>query len=218
MPPKNTPLHVALLCSLLLVASARAKPIEFDFVAPENPSVRNPYARELWAEVVTPSGQKLVLPAYYADGGLFAVRARPEEVGTYHFGSVSESTLGLDRTDLVVSLVTPADVETKARTRLPAILIDPKEPRQLIRSDGLPFIPVGANLAWAPDGSPDTVGYYQKAFPAFSKANLNWMRIWMAHWDGLNLDWLPPGMGPSPKPGSLSEDVAHNWDSIIALA
>ena len=218
MPQKNTPLCVALLCGLLLAASAGAKPIEFDFVAPENPSVQNPYTRELWAEVVTPSGQKLVLPAYYADGGLFAVRARPEEVGTYHFGGVSESTLGLDKTGLVVSLVTPADVEIKARTRLPAILIDPKEPRQLVRSDGLPFIPVGANLAWAPDGSPDTVGYYQKAFPAFSKANLNWMRIWMAHLDGLNLDWLPPRMGPSPKPGSLSEDVAQNWDRILALA
>ena len=218
MPPKQTPLNVALLCGLLLAVSAGAKPIEFDFVAPENPSVQNPYARELWAEVVTPSGQKLLLPAYYADGGLFAVRARPEEVGTYHFGGVSESTLGLDRTNLVVSLVTPADAENKTRTRLPAILIDPKEPRQLIRSDGLPFVPVGANLAWAPDGSPDTVSYYRKAFPAFSKANLNWMRIWMAHWDGLNLDWLPPSMGPSPKPGSLSEDVAQNWDGILALA
>ena len=32
----------------------------------------------------------------------------------------------------------------------------------------------------------------------------------MAHWDGLNLDWLPADMGPSPKPGMLSEDVRRD--------
>ena len=206
-------------CSLLAcAASAGAGPIEFEFVAPDNPAVLNPYARELWAEVVTPGGQRLELPAYYADGGLYAVRARPEEVGSYRFGSVSETTLGVHRTGLVVSLVTPSEVPNTVRTRLPAIFINPKDPRQLTRLDGLPYLPVGANLAWAPDGGEGTVDYYRKAFPAFSKANLNWMRIWMAHWDGLNLDWLPSNLGPSPKPGVLSEAVAQNWDQIVDLA
>ena len=104
-------------------------------------SVRNPYSREIWAEVVTPSGQRLTLPAYYADGGLFAVRARPDEVGAYRFGAVSETTLGIAQTDLVVSLVSPAEVENTARTRLPSILSDPKDPRQFIRSDGAPVHP-----------------------------------------------------------------------------
>ena len=220
MKPRITPLCFALIAGILLARTtfAGAKPVEFEFVAPENPSVRNPYARELWAEVVTPGGQRLVLPAYYADGGLYAVRARPEEVGPYRFGEVSETTLGVHRTGLVVSLVTPSEVQNTTRTRLPAIFINPKEPRQFMRLDGLPYVPVGANLAWAPDGNPGTLEYYQKAFAAFSKANLNWMRIWMAHWDGLNLDWLPSSMGPSPKPGTLSEDVAQNWDRLVTLA
>ena len=215
------PLRALVLASALILsrASAGPGPVEFDFVAPDDPSVANPYARELWAEVVTPSGQKLALPAYYADGGLYAVRARADETGPYRFGSVSETTLGIRRTGLVVSLVTPAEVQIPSRIRLPSVGIDPRNPRGFIRSDGLPYVPVGANLAWKPDSSTgDTAGYYAKAFPAFSKANLNWMRIWMAHWDGLNLDWMGEKMGPSPKPGSLNESVAETWDKIISLA
>jgi hypothetical protein len=203
---------------ILIAGAAFAGPIEFDFVAPANPAAPNPFSRELWAEVTTPGGQKLTLPAYYADGGLYAVRARPDELGPYRFGAVFETTLGVSRTGLVVSLVTPAEVMNTAKRRLPFIVLDPKDPRRLLRSDGLPYLPVGANLAWAPDGVVDRVGYYGRAFPAFARANLNWMRIWMAHWGGLNLDWLPPDMGPSPRPGSFNSDVADSWDKILTAA
>jgi hypothetical protein len=195
-----------------------AKPVEFDFVAPDNPAATNPYARELWAEVTTPGGVKITLPAYYADGGLYAVRARPSEVGSYKFGGVSETTLGIHKTDLVVSLVTPASVDVTVRTRLPSIGINPADPRQFLRSDGLPYVPVGANLAWAPDGVSGTLAYYRQALPSFARANLNWMRVWMAHWDGMNLDWLPPSLGPSPKPGGINEGVAQTWDSVVEAA
>jgi hypothetical protein len=205
----------------LFLASAGpvlTKPVEFEFVAPDNAAVANPYSRELWAEVFTPAGQKLTLPAYYADGGLYAVHARPDEVGTYRFGAVSETTLGIRRTGLVVSLVTPSGVDVAARTRLPSVAVDPANPRQFIRSDGVPYVPVGANLAWRPGGTADTLAYYRGAFPAFARANLNWMRVWMAHWDGLNLDWLPPSMGPSPRPGGIDEGVAETWDGIVQAA
>lgn len=212
--------RILLAPALLLAHCALAgpKPVEFEFVAPVSNLDPNPYSREIWAKVTTPSGQTLTLPAYYADGGLYAVRARPEEIGTYRFGAVSETTRGVRATDLVVSLVTPAQVEITERTRLPSILRNPREPRMLMRSDGHPYLPVGANLAWAPDESPDTVAYYQRALPAFGRANLNWMRIWMTHWDGTNLDWLPASMGPSPKPGMFSEEVAERWDQILAAA
>jgi hypothetical protein len=214
----NPPRLLALAGILLAHAAASgAKPIEFDFLAPDSRTIENPFARELWAEVVTPGGQKIELPAYYADG-VFAVRARPDEIGSYRFGAVYETTLGVRKADLVVSLVTPAEVRNTVRTRLPSIVIDPKDPTRLARSDGLPYLPVGSNLAWSPDGVPDRVGYYMRAFPAFAKANLNWMRIWMAHWDALNLDWLPPDMGPSPTPGTINPDVAENWDKLLDAA
>ncbi|HZZ17891.1 MAG TPA: cellulase family glycosylhydrolase [Opitutaceae bacterium] len=210
--------YLGVVATLLLATAALAKPVEFEFVAPDNPEVPNLYSRELWAEVFTPSGQKLTLPAFYADGGLFAVRARPDEVGTYRFGAVSETTLGIHRTDLVVSLVTAPSFNNTTRTRLPYIFIDPAHPQQFTRSDNLPYVPVGANLAWAGEGKEGTVAFYQRSLAAFSHANLNWMRIWMAHWDGLNLDWLPHSMGPSPKPGSVDEGVAEAWDSILEAA
>src|SRR5580698_1297019 len=151
----TNPRAFCLAAALLLAPSLclGVKPVEFDFVAPDNPSVANPYTRELWAEVVTPSGAKLTLPAYYADGGLYAVRARPDEVGSYHFGAVSETTLGIHKTDIVVSLVTSASMDVTERIRLPSIGINPSKPQQFIRSDGIPYVPVGANLAWAPDGT-----------------------------------------------------------------
>ncbi|HEY1765846.1 MAG TPA: DUF5060 domain-containing protein [Opitutaceae bacterium] len=212
-------LRLAVLTGCIAVSAFAAEPgpIEFQFVVPES-AIGNPYSREIWAEVTIPSGQKVAFPAYYADGGLYAVRVRPDEIGTYTFGTVSETTLGVRKSDMVVSLVTPAKVENKTRIRLPAIIIDPKDHKRFMRSDGIPYLPNGANLAWAPDGTTDRMAYYDRAFPAFAKANLNWMRIWMAHWDGLNLDWLPSDMGPSPQPGVLSEAVAENWDRLVADA
>jgi hypothetical protein len=206
---------VIALLFLAQFAAAGAKPIEFEFVAPVSRIDPNPYSRDIWVKVTTPGGKVLQMPAYYADGGLYAIHVRPDEIGTYHFGEVSEVTRGEHQTEMVVSLVTPADIENKVRRRLPSILLNPKEPRLFMRSDGVPYVPVGANLAWAADNHPDLLGYYDNAFREFSKANLNWMRIWMAHWDGLNLDWLPANMGPSPKPGTLSEQVAENWDHIL---
>jgi hypothetical protein len=214
-----TALRITLLAATLLACtSARAKPVEFEFVPPDSQIDPNPYSRELWAQVTTPSGRTLTLPAFYEDGGVFAVRARPDEAGTYRFGQVSETTRGLRTGGLVVSLVTASSVDIASRTRLPAIMRDPREEKQFIRSDGHPYVPVGADLAWSTDKGADPVPYYQAAFPAYARANLNWMRIWMTHWDGLNLDWLPKEMGPSPKAGTLSEDVARSWDRIISLA
>ena len=219
-PPNapSCPYPAAPLLALLFLASlasAGAKPIEFEFIAPANAEDPNSYSREIWAKVTTPSGQEIDLPAYYADGGLYAIHVRPSEVGAYTFGSVSERTLGANLNDLIVTLVTPKVIQNAVRTRLPSILRDLKEPRRFIRSDGVPYVPVGANLAWAADDARDRLAYYDDAFREFAKANLNWMRVWMAHWDGMNLDWLPADMGPSPKPGTLSEQVAENWDHIL---
>jgi hypothetical protein len=214
------PTDSCLLAGMLLAHAAAAgpKPIEFDFLAPDNPPTQTQYSRELWAEVVTPGGQKLTLPAYYADGGLYAVRARPDEIGAYRFGAASETTLGIHKTNLVVSLVSPADGPEHGEDPT-ALHPDRPEEQAHARAHRRPSLPPrGANLAWAPDGETDGRPTTSEGLPAFAKANLNWMRIWMAHWDGLNLDWLPAYMGPSPKAGVMSEQVAENWDRILAAA
>ncbi len=197
------------------LARAAARPVEFDFVPPPNPSVSSPFARELWAEVVTPSGRTLDLPAYCAGADVFAVRARPDERGDYRFGRVTEGTAAGGRASLGVRLVSPADIENRDDAVLPAIALDPENPHLFKRSDGRAYIPIGANLAWAPDS---TLEYHLRAIPEFARAGLNWMRVWMAHWNGMNLDWLPASLGPSPQPGYLDERVALKWDRLLEAA
>lgn len=198
------------------VVCAASGPVTFEFKPPSLPGVRNPYARELWAEVTTPSGRTLVLPAYYSGHDSFIVHARPDEIGGYRFGRVAESTAGRKREDLTVELLTLGLFENTHKLRLPAVGRDPDHPGGFRRADGHAFYPAGANLAWSNHGPP--AAFYQQAIPAFARANLNWMRIWMAHWDGLNLDWLPADMGASPPPGGIDGRVAENWDHIIGAA
>jgi hypothetical protein len=62
------------------------------------------------------------------------------------------------------------------------------------------------------------VSFYKKAFEAFSRNGLNWTRVWMAHWSGQNLDWLPKEMGLSPRNGTLDLRVAERWDKIVSTA
>lgn len=210
-------LRLSLLVLVLAAGRLAAVPVEFRFLPPEAPAVKNPFARELWAEVVTPSGRTLLLPAFYLGDRVFAVRARPEEAGTYRLGQVTETTAGRRQDGLAAKPVSPAQIEVApgARTRLPAIGRDPRDPRGFRRSDGRPYFPIGANLAW-PEG--ECVPYYRNALAAFAKANLNWMRVWMVHWGGLNLDWVPEWAGASPKPGGIDAAVAQRWDDLLAAA
>jgi hypothetical protein len=97
MPPslRFRPLPFAALCLLLVlssVARAAVDPVTFVFRLPSDP--RNPFARILWAEVVTPAHQTVRLPVFFAGDGQFAVRARASEKGEYRLGKVTEDFRG----------------------------------------------------------------------------------------------------------------------------
>lgn len=209
-----------LLLGCVPVAVAAA-PVEFQFAAPANPAVRNTFARALSAVVITPSGQRLPLPAFFVGDRTFAVRARPDQRGEYQIERVLEVTGGRE-VAIAVRFVSPREVEVRQAEAMPAVGRDPAMPSRFHTADGRPFVPIGANVAWA-EGP--VLPYYQRAFAAFSRERLNWMRIWMAHWGRLNLDWLPgpsrflpAPMGASPSAGNLDPRVAANWDRILALA
>jgi hypothetical protein len=89
------------------------------------------------------------------------------------------------------------------------------QPARLVLTSGAVYTPIGANLAWA---DKDRVAFHLRALDAFGRAGLNWTRIWMVHWSGLNLDWLPEDMGRSPPSGYLDLRVAADWDKIVAMA
>jgi hypothetical protein len=211
---------LSLLSFVLCLTPAAATPpspgpLTFEFTVPKADGLPNPFARELWGRVTLPSGQALLLPAYYAGDGRFAVRARPDEIGLYRLDRVSETTRGSAATPVEFQSHGPREINNAARIRLPSVSRDPQNPAAFLRSDRRAFVPVGANLAWP---ETDCVPYYRSALAAFAQANLNWMRIWMVHWGQLNLDWLPDYMGPSPRPGGLDPRVAAHWDQLLETA
>ncbi|HET7536909.1 MAG TPA: cellulase family glycosylhydrolase, partial [Candidatus Didemnitutus sp.] len=202
--------RVSLLFAFALLASTAAAvpPVELRFKLP--PDQRNPFARELWADVTTPSGGVERLPVFFLGDGQFAVRARATERGEYRLGAVTERDATRQDTVLAAKVVGGGRSKvTEIEARRP-VMRAAAEPARLVFADGTPFTPIGANLAWPPSGQhPD---YYASAFARFQSEHLNWMRVWMAHWSNLNLDW---SNGAS---GALDLKVAADWDKIIAGA
>lgn len=207
-------LRVAAVMAAVTAGVAFGMPVEFRFHAPSADSSVDPWARELWLAVTTPSGRQLRLPAYFVGDDVFAVRARPDEAGRFRAGPASE-TVGGATMPCPVAFVGPSEVEVTAATGMPSIVRDVQAGRYFRTSTGERFIPVGSNLAWSHG---PWLPYYQNAFNAFGQAGLNWMRVWMSHWGQLNLDWLPPALGRSPPPGQLDARIGLHWDLLLDLA
>ncbi len=202
---------------LLVVCMANASvvpPVTFSFVP--SSSAGDPWAREIWAEIGTPSGKSLRVPAYYAGGKKFSVRVRAEEVGEYRLRGVTEQTARETISLPIESSEGGGGQRVDVVASRPMVKISGDSPARFVFSDGARYFPTGTNLAWATEAN--RVGWYRNAFEEFSAAGLNWARVWMANWGGLNLDWLPEDMEGSLRPGQLDERVAENWDAIVANA
>ena len=203
---------VVLGAPTLSLAAGATEPVAFSFTLPED--LRNPFGRDLWADVVTPSRRTLCLPVYFVGDGKFAVRAGADEKGTYSLGKITERN-GTQIIEVSAIASDPATREVRVVQTRPLVRRDMGDSARFVLSDGREYTPVGANLAWAPGGR---LSFYRKAFAEFGKQGLNWTRVWMCHWGGLNLDWLPERMGKSPRPGILDLRVANAWDTVLAQA
>ncbi len=204
---------VVSLSILIATACFAFSPVQFEFCL--TATNRNPFARDVWAEVKTPSGKVLRLPVYYYGDNRFAVRTRSVESGEYHLGIVTEKN-GEDETKLTVMMASPLKVRVqKPQTRLQVSLDPSDHTRFILGSSAAVYSPLGANVAWA-NGNP--AKYYNQVFSQFAAEGLNWIRIWMAHWGGLNLDWRANGTGNSLPLGQLDLRVAADWDKIISNA
>lgn len=205
---------------LLILASslsAMARPVEFSFSVPSADG--NPFAREIWGTVQTPSGAAVRACAFYMDDGRFGVRVRAAESGSYTLQAIEET--GADGTVTVLPLeeleLAPSVFEVESPSELLPIGIAPSDPRSFALSDGSPYIPVGGNLPWPPGGRAAR-DYYQVRLGEFGEADLNWARVWMVHWGHMNLDWLSDSDVPQIKPGWLDSGVAENWDALVEMA
>ena len=209
---------VTLLGSLLPVMAALAgpaQPVELCFRLPA--AGENPFAREIWAEVITPARATLRLPAFFLGNDRFAVRARATETGEYRLGRVTEnSAAGSAPLPLAVTPENEGRQTVREVQTLPAVTGVRGRPAGFRLGNGATYTPVGANVAWARGAPP--VDFYRQACAEFGRQGLNWMRVWMAHWGGTNLDWRSKEAGASPAPGSLDLQVAADWDRIVAAA
>jgi hypothetical protein len=196
----------------------RAGYVEFALV-PDHPG-EAPLMRDVWAGVRQPDGRIADYPAFYDKDSTWKIRVRPELAGTYEIVRADErdddgATRALKATFAGPRkiVVTPDVVEKMKHPR--QISINPGHPRRFEFPDGSVYYPIGINLGWAPFEGPDS---FKNSFRQMRAAGLNWTRIWMCHWSGTNLDWLPEWMGANPPPGQIDARVAENWDRIIADA
>jgi hypothetical protein len=200
---------------LLLSGVGRASPppVSFDFSVP--PNAVKPWSREIWGEVLLPSGKTLRVPAFYRGQGVFSVRVRADEKGSYRLNRATE-TIGDSTTDVALKEEAKRVGRVERTTTRAAVQISPRASDRFELANGAAYFPLGMNLAWSTEL--DRVGWYRRRFEEFSKAGLNWSRIWMAHWGGLNLDW-PAGHDPKAEnSGELDETVAERWDAILSAA
>lgn len=205
-----------ILLLVLAIGPLGASPVQFSFRVSHDDEL-NPFVREIWAEVESPVGQTLRLPAYYDGDDIWAVRTRAAEKGNYRFLR-AEELMESGLRPISVSLTSDNRFRVRDADELgPPLRIDPRTARTFIDGASRPYVPLGGNLPWA-DGGTDPVDFYREGMRLFRDTGLNWSRIWMAHWGQLNLDWIEPQHGESPPPGWLDLSVARRWDSLVNFA
>lgn len=192
-----------------------ATPVEFSFRVAHDPA-DNPFSRDIWAELESPDGAHLRLPAFHAEGEIWTVRARADLKGNYRFIGAEE---------VVQRLTSPLRVALRGKDRIRIrdadplgvpLSIDRRTGRTFLDGSQHVYVPFGGNLPWIEGDSPAQV--YAQNFARFAEHGLNWTRIWMCHWGQLNLDWLESSHGDQPALGTLSTLVARRWDAIIDAA
>ena len=169
------------------------------------------------AELTTPGGGTLTLPAFFDGGDTWRVRHAPTRAGRYGVRRVTLNGKPADARDLR----TPGfDVAAGDRGHGFVRLTDSN--MHFVFDDGTPYYPVGYNLAWHHAGEPKMPPLVE-SLKRMGAARVNWTRIWMNHWDAKNLDWVDqpagrPGEFPQPKLGELSLGVARKWDDLLRAA
>ncbi len=211
---------LGLLALFFAALALRADFIEFT-VALSGSGARAdaPLLRDIRARITAPDGTSAVYPAFHYEDATWKIRVRPSLLGKWKFGPILEyHEDGTSGPKALKFVAQGPDAITVTRENLsPAadvVGIDPRNARGFAFADGRPYYPFGMNVGWSTGGLP-----WKKIFSELQSAGLNWTRIWMAHWDMMNLDWLPEHAGrPSPRPGNVDAEPARNWDEVIALA
>jgi hypothetical protein len=192
----------------------------------DNPD--NPDEVEVRAEVTTPTGAVIEVPAFWfepyapsleggrevwtPDGeGRWCARYAPTETGAHTLVVVASDDAGQD---VAGSLEFTAGPPASRGF----VGVDPENPRYFAYDDGTSYVPLGVNVDWVrePSGSFAYLGYLDD----LAADGGNWTRLWMSHFgEGTTLEWgAYHWTGYYAGLGRYSPQVAAKLDRIFAEA
>ncbi len=159
--------------------------------------------------VTAPSGRVFRAPAFYEPNApsKWLARVTPEQPGVWRFAPE------LRLRDTGRTYTGPAlrvRVRTEAAPTLGFVRIDPRNPRMLSTSDGRPFFPIGANIAWH---THDALTEFERRFDALVANGGNAARVFIAPWT-FAPEWRETPLGDY----SNRLDRVRQFDRILELA
>ena len=169
----------------------------------------NPFAAEIWGLVRTPDERDVRVPAFYDGDRTWRVRYTPTAPGR-HTVTILEGTTDTVRQARAGS-TEPVAFIVEGQPGPGFIRRDPTHAQRFVFDNGDIFYPFGMNVAW------ESAENFARIFRNMNQAGMNWSRIWVTHFRGLNPDW-PRDRGTTLPLGQLDLGVARLWDRIITEA
>lgn len=151
-----------------------------------------------------PDGGTVQVPAFFDGGKTWRMRYTPMKPGTYAVVDVK-----LNREIAHEEKLEKKEWTVKGDPKPGFVRIDPGDHNRFVFDSGERYLPLGHNQAWHNDGVPET----PELFAKMHTAGENWSRVWMTHFDGLNLDW--PAKGKPEKIGVIDLAAAKRWDTVV---
>ncbi|HPK02736.1 MAG TPA: DUF5060 domain-containing protein [Candidatus Sumerlaeota bacterium] len=167
----------------------------------------NPFEAEIDGWIERPDGERFAAPAFFDGDAVWRIRFTPEQSGVYRLAGVTRRTSS-GRHELEAALQTPAAYGVRQAPAPGFVRRLASDPSRFGLDGTRPWYPFGMNVAWHAEDQ------FPLCFARMSEAGMNWSRVWMVHWAGLNLDWFMRG----DKLGQLDLEVARRWDRIIESA
>jgi hypothetical protein len=204
-----------ILFPLMFSSTAMASAATFDHLESsfELPKLTgNPFdftRNDVKVTFIGPDHQQKTVPAFFDGGHTWRVRFTPEAAGKYSLSSVT-----LNGHDAHSGKLSPTVFDVSGPAH-PGFIRIAADHHTFVTSDGLPYYPLGYNLAWHSTGG--AMPPITESLDRMGTAGVNWTRIWMTHWDGKNLDWTDRP-ADQPAVGELSLKAAKLWDQIVAAA
>ncbi|MHC4682507.1 MAG: cellulase family glycosylhydrolase, partial [Planctomycetota bacterium] len=203
----------------------RYEKFELTFTLPE--SYDNPFdlnVVDITVAIGQPNGNTIAIPAFFYQeydyiyeryvnvrNPCWKARFAPSQVGEH---LVSQITIvDANGSNTIDPQVTFTCIESDERG---FIRTDQRDRYYLRYANGQPYLPIGHNVCWLPDGPGDWENY----FTSMGAVGENWTRIWMTHFfEGQILEWSSNHWsGYFQGVGQFSLPMAKKIDQMIELA